>query len=76
MEMEQTQCTETSVYKIQTPGNCPEESMEHSEHGESLISVKTVIFPPNFNATSSFSTVLPSTLHDQLLKAKPDSAIL
>jgi hypothetical protein len=25
-----------SVYKIQTPGNYPEENIQHSEHGESL----------------------------------------
>ena len=36
MKMEQTKCSETSVYKIQTPGNYPEESIKHSEHGESL----------------------------------------
>jgi len=30
------QCSETSAYKIQTPGNYPEESVQHSEHGESL----------------------------------------
>jgi len=30
------QCTETSGYKIQTPGNYPEESTQHSEHGELL----------------------------------------
>jgi len=30
------QCTETSAYKIQKPGNYPEESIQHSEHGESL----------------------------------------
>jgi hypothetical protein len=24
------------AYKIQTPGNYPEESIQHSEHGESL----------------------------------------
>ena len=34
--MEQTECSETSAYKIQTPGNYPEESIQHSEHGESL----------------------------------------
>jgi len=33
--MEQTECSETSEYKIQTPGNYPEESIQHSEHGES-----------------------------------------
>jgi hypothetical protein len=36
MKMEQTECSETSAYKIQTPGNYPEESLQHSEHGESL----------------------------------------
>jgi hypothetical protein len=36
MNMEQTQCSETSAYKIQTPGNYPEESIRHSEHVESL----------------------------------------
>ena len=36
MKMEQTECSETSAYKFQTPGNYPEESMQHSEHGESL----------------------------------------
>jgi len=33
--MEQTECSETS-YKIQTPGNYPEESIQHSEHSKSL----------------------------------------
>jgi len=36
MKMEQTECSETSAYKIQMPGNYPEESIQHSEHGESL----------------------------------------
>jgi len=36
MKMEQTECSETSAYKIQTPGNYPEESIQHSEHSESL----------------------------------------
>jgi hypothetical protein len=36
MKMEQTECSETSAHKIQTPRNCPEESVQHSEHGESL----------------------------------------
>jgi len=36
MKMEQTECPETSAYKIQTPGNYSEESIQHSEHGESL----------------------------------------
>ena len=40
MKMEQTECSETSAYKIQTPGNYPEESKQNSEHGESLKSRK------------------------------------
>jgi hypothetical protein len=30
MKMEQTVCSETSAYKIQTPGNCPEERLHVS----------------------------------------------
>ena len=36
MKMEQTECPEMSAYKIQTPGNHPEERIQHSVHGESL----------------------------------------
>jgi hypothetical protein len=36
MKMEQTECSETSAYKIQTPGNHPEGNIQHTEHGESL----------------------------------------
>ena len=36
MNMDQTECSDTSAYKIQTLGNYPEESIQHSEHGESL----------------------------------------
>jgi len=31
-----TECSETSAYKLQTPGNYPKESIQHTEHGESL----------------------------------------
>jgi len=40
MKMEQTECSETSAYKIQTLGNYPEENIQHTEHGESLKSRK------------------------------------
>jgi hypothetical protein len=30
--MEQTECSETSAYKIQTPGNCPEGNIQHIRH--------------------------------------------
>jgi hypothetical protein len=36
MKMEQTQCSEMLAFKLQTPVNHPEESIRHSEHGESL----------------------------------------
>jgi len=40
LKKEQTECSETLAYKIQTPGNYPEESIQHSEHGERLTSRK------------------------------------
>jgi hypothetical protein len=36
VKMEKTERSETSAYKLQTPGNCPKESIQHLEHGESL----------------------------------------
>jgi hypothetical protein len=38
--MKVKQCSEMSAYKIQTQENYPEESIQHSEQGESLKSVK------------------------------------
>ena len=43
MKMEQTEFSETSAYKIQTPENYPEENIEHTEQGESLKSRKPKI---------------------------------
>jgi len=34
--MEQTECSGASAYKIRTPGNYPEESIQHTEHGGNL----------------------------------------
>ena len=31
-----TECSETSAYKIQTPGNYPEGNIQQTEHGERL----------------------------------------
>jgi hypothetical protein len=33
-KMEQTECSETSAHKIQTPGYHPKDRIKHSEHGE------------------------------------------
>ena len=35
MKVVQTECYEKLTHKIQTPGNYPEESIQHSEQGES-----------------------------------------
>jgi hypothetical protein len=43
LKMEQTECSEALAYKIQTPGNYPEESIRHSEHVESLKSKINII---------------------------------
>ena len=44
MKMEQTQCSETSAYKLQTLGNYLKESIQHTEHGESLKSRNVLCF--------------------------------
>jgi len=36
MKIEQTECSETSTFKIKTPSNYPKESIQHTQHGESL----------------------------------------
>jgi hypothetical protein len=43
MKMEQIEYSETSAYKIQTPGNHPEENIQHTEHGESLKSKMEIV---------------------------------
>jgi hypothetical protein len=34
MKMEQTERSERLAYKIQMPGNYPEENIQHTEHGK------------------------------------------
>ena len=43
-----TECSETSAYQIQTPGNRPKESIQHSGHGKSLKSRTTLPLPLHF----------------------------
>jgi hypothetical protein len=33
---DKTESSEMSAYKIQTPGNYPKESVQHSEHGKNF----------------------------------------
>jgi hypothetical protein len=58
--MEQIECSETSAYKIQTPGNHPEENIQHTEHGESLKSKKLqVTYTLNGNSDNNhYSTAV------------------
>jgi len=57
MKMEYTECSETSAYKIQTPGNYPEENIQHRVHGESFKSRKP-IFITDINNGPQFGPVL------------------
>jgi hypothetical protein len=45
MKMEQTECSETSVYKIQTPGNYPEENIQPTENNFNNIQYQKIIKP-------------------------------
>jgi hypothetical protein len=42
--MEQTECSEMMAFKLQTLVNHPEESIQHSEQGESLKSSRKLLF--------------------------------
>ena len=44
MKMGHIECSETPACRIQTPGNYPEESIQHSEHGASLKSRTLYMF--------------------------------
>ena len=46
-----TECSETSAYEIQAPGNYPKENIQHTEHGESLKSRLQ-----NFTARTALTT--------------------
>jgi hypothetical protein len=35
--LEQTECSETSAYKFQTPGNYPKESIQHKHGGSNIL---------------------------------------
>jgi hypothetical protein len=46
-----TDCSETSAYKIQTPGNYPEENIQHTEHGGSLKSSVQISIDTDYTFT-------------------------
>ena len=50
MKMEQTECSETSAYKIQTPGNYSEENIQltwtaYSKGGSTLVTLPRILTP-------------------------------
>jgi len=61
MKMEQTKYSEMSAYKIQMPGNYPEESIQQSEHDKSLKS-RTTLVVGNESSTLLFSKA--TLVHD------------
>jgi accessory gene regulator protein AgrB len=67
MKMEQTECSETSAFKLQTPGNYPKESVQHIEHGESLKSrsIKTCVTLAGILAIMRMCFPLPVAILEQ-----------
>jgi hypothetical protein len=59
MKLEQKECSETSAYKIHTPGNYQEESIQHSEHGESLKTISSKFIDILGRCSQKCSTALP-----------------
>jgi hypothetical protein len=68
MKMENIECSETSAYKIQTPGNYPEENIQqisvccedHTKHTITLRGQKSDILCNKAGGTCSFHCVLNS----------------
>jgi hypothetical protein len=69
VKVEQTECSETSAFKIQTPGNYPKEIIQHSKHGESLKSRIHLIYLRSFMVIT-FQHVAPYTITDLLQLCK------
>jgi hypothetical protein len=70
-----TECSETSAYKILTPGNYPEESIQHSEPGGSLKSrvwSDSYCWPQNKFASNRFGpSANKSEVTHQFCKVRP-----
>jgi hypothetical protein len=80
LKMEHPECSETSAYTIQTPGNYREESIQHWEHGESLKSRKSYLFavpsaePHSWAAALANTGTKPSSWHTVRPSRPPTSA--
>ena len=80
MKMEQIECSETSAYINQTPGNYPKENTLYSEHGESLKSrilvlyIYIYIYITRLSSNEIFSA--SNKIHREVGRAKELSAPL
>jgi len=63
--MEQTECSKTLAYKIQTPRNYPKESKQDAEHGESLKSRNKNCIHEEFK--SRLTQGIPATFGSEFL---------
>ena len=68
MKVEQRECSETLELKIQTPGNYPEETIQHAEHGESL---KSKAFPVIVNSVKVLSFISTVFISMQMFRSIP-----
>jgi hypothetical protein len=64
MKMEQTECSETSAYKIQTSGNYPEESIQHVQ---GFLHVGTLLYLSIFNLLKYISLICHKSVTTQNL---------
>jgi hypothetical protein len=60
MKMEQMQCSETSAYNIQTPGNYPEDNIVHPQHGGSLKTTTWYFFASTFRTSVTLYFLKPT----------------
>jgi hypothetical protein len=65
MKMEQTGCSETLAFKLQTPGNNSEENTRHSKHCKNLKSRTWYLYPDSYgdDTIKPRSSLTPSKLH-------------
>jgi hypothetical protein len=59
-----TECPERSAYKIQTPGNYPEENIQHTEHGEYVRSARRIRNKLTSHSHVEQSAIKKFSLHD------------
>jgi len=58
MKMEQTECSETSAYEYQTPGNHPKESIQQVVKTPTII-LNNPVLPSNLLAAYNFMFFTP-----------------